>query len=308
MLMASGHAGGEAAMKEIPAKTLLSANRNPGAWFDARYTLNIYRGCCHGCIYCDSRSDCYRVENFDEVAVKKDVLALLEQELRRRRTRGIIGMGAMRDPYNPFEAEKRLTRGSLKLMDRYGFGVHLVTKSPLVTRDADVLKAIQEHDPVNIAMTITASSDDLARKIEPGAPTSSQRFRAVAGLAAEGLVAGILLMPVLPFITDDERNILAIVERAADSGAAYVYPFFGVTLRSGQREYFYRALDRLFPGLREKYACSYGMKYSCWSEHSRRLREVFREACEKKGLLCTMADIIQLSRSKVVQKQQTLFG
>jgi len=295
-------------MREIPAKTLLSINKNPGFWFDARYTLNIYRGCCHGCIYCDSRSDCYHVENFDEVAVKRDVLALLEQELRCKRTRGIIGIGAMSDPYNPYEAEKRLTRESLRLMDRYGFGVHLATKSPLVTRDVDVLKNILVHDPVSIGVTITANSDDLARKIEPGAPPSSERFRAVSRLAGQGLVVGILLMPVLPFITDDERNILAIIERASDSGAAYIYPFFGVTLRSGQREYFYNALDRFFPGLRREYERSYGMKYSCWPGHYRKLQEVFREACDKKGLLYRMEDIIEASRSKVVQRQQSFFG
>ena len=234
-------------MQFIPAKTLLSGYMSGNSWFGYHYNMNIYKGCCHGCIYCDSRSECYRVEHFDTVRAKKNALELLEGELRTKRKTGVIGTGAMSDPYNPFEKEYGLTRGALEAIDAHRFGIGIATKSNLVTRDIDVLSRIQRHSPVLIKITITAVDDDLGKKIEPHVPLSSQRFEAIRDLSRAELCAGILLMPVLPFITDTKENILGIVERARENGARFIYPAFGVTLRANQREYFYDRLEERFP-------------------------------------------------------------
>ena len=222
-------------MEYIEAKTMLTKCRD-SSWFGTNYNMNIYKGCCHGCIYCDSRSECYRIEEFDKVRAKKDSLLLLRNELQRKIRTGIIGFGAMSDPYNPFEQELELTRHSLELVDAYGFGAAIATKSPLITRDTDILQSIAEHSPVICKITVTAADDELSKKVEPNASPSSKRMNAIKQLSESGIFSGILLMPVLPFIEDNEKNITAIVDMAADSGAKFIYPAFGMTLRGNQRK------------------------------------------------------------------------
>lgn len=290
-------------MEYIPAKTILSGYREKNPWFGVNYNMNIYKGCCHGCIYCDSRSECYRVEDFDRVRVKKDALATIQRELASKRKKGVVGTGAMSDPYNPFEEELELTRQALALIDAYGFGASICTKSDLVVRDTGILCNIQKHSPVLVKITVTAADDVLSRKIEPMAPESSRRFAAVETLAENGIFAGILIMPVLPFIEDNEENILGIVRRAAVSGAKFIYPAFGVTLRQNQRDWFYKKLDMLYPGLKEKYLRQFGGEYACASPRARQLWEAFRKECEKRRILYRMDDIIQGYRKNYTQNQ-----
>jgi DNA repair photolyase len=294
-------------MKYVPAKTIVTRAQSPEQWFGMDYNMNIYRGCCHGCIYCDSRSECYHIENFDEVRAKENALEKIESELKTKRKTGVIATGAMSDPYNPYEKLYCLTRGALKLIDRHGFGVAVATKSDLAARDIDILKSISSHSPVIIKVTITASDDELCKKVEPHAPVSSRRFSAIKSLSDAGIFAGVLLMPVLPFIEDSTENIIRIAELASESGARFVYPAFGVTLRQNQRDYFYRCLDRDFPGVKGRYMRQYGNEYKCTSPNYRELWHAFAECCSRLGLLYHMQDIIKAYRGAYDGMQISLF-
>ena len=176
-------------MELIPAKTILQKNKTT-SWFGNDYNMNLYKGCCHGCIYCDSRSECYQIEDFDKVKAKENCIETLRNELRRKIRSGIIGTGAMSDPYNPFEKHERLTEKALMLIDAYEFGVSVITKSELITRDIDLYKQISEHSPVLCKMTITTANDELCRKIEPNVSPSSERFQALAKMSEAGLKNG----------------------------------------------------------------------------------------------------------------------
>ncbi len=252
-------------MEFIPAKTIISTYASGNTWFGNNYTMNIYKGCCHGCIYCDSRSACYGVERFDVVRAKENALAIIGRELKSKRRTGVIGTGAMSDPYNPLEKEYRLTRGALELINANKFGVSIATKSDLITRDIDVLKAIAKHSPVLVKITVTTAEDELCQKLEPNVSVSSKRMAAIKELSDNGIFTGILLMPVLPFLEDTEENISAIVRLASENGAKFIYPAFGVTLRQNQRDWFYQKLDELFPALKQKYIRQYSNAYECRS-------------------------------------------
>lgn len=282
-------------VREIEAKTLLSAARQPDPWFGIKYTMNLYRGCQHRCIYCDSRSECYQIADFDgEVLVKANALALLRRELRSKRVKGYVGTGSMNDPYMPLERQLGLTGRALEIIAELQFPVHVLTKSDLVLRDSDLLAAIEQgaggaSPAAVVSFTITTADDDLARKIEPGAPPPSARFRALAALAARGIATGVLLMPVLPFIEDAPENIRSIVEQAHACGARHVIPAFGMTLRDRQRDYYYRQLDRLFPGLSEKYQRAFGGRYSAAAERARQLETLFTALAARCGLARAVA-------------------
>lgn len=280
-------------MKTVPAKTILQKNKTSD-WFGNDYNMNLYRGCCHGCIYCDSRSECYHVENFDTVHAKENAIMILRDELQRKIRSGIIGTGAMSDPYNPFEKSELLTRHALELINAYGFGITVITKSSLITRDIDVYKDISEHSPVLCKMTITTTDDSLAALIEPNVSPPSERFEALAKMAENGLFTGITLMPVLPFITDSDENIRKLVRTAHQCGVRCIYPWFGVTLRTNQRDHFLSELDKRFPnsGLRQRYEKIYGNRYECSSPNSRDLWRIFTEECEKFGIIYNMKSII----------------
>jgi len=294
-------------MEFIPAKSIISGYADNTSWFGTNYNMNIYRGCCHGCIYCDSRSDCYHVDNFDEVRAKENALAIIERELKSKRRKGVVGTGAMSDPYNPLESDYRLTRGALALINTYEFGIGIATKSDLITRDIDILKEIQTHSPVLIKLTITAYDDGLCRKLESNAPLSSERFAAIEKLSGQGIFTGILLMPVLPFLEDTEENIRGIIRRAHDCGARFIYPGFGVTLRQNQRDWYYKKLDEQFPGLRQKYIQQYGNAYECNSPKAKLLWQMFREECDSLGILYKMKDIINGYKEGYGEKQLSLF-
>ncbi|WP_342759925.1 SPL family radical SAM protein [Kineothrix sedimenti] len=291
-------------MEYIPAKTIITKTKN-GEWFGTDYNMNIYKGCCHGCIYCDSRSECYHIEDFDKVRAKENALQIIRDDLRRKVKKGVIGTGAMSDPYNPFEKELCLTRHALELINVFEFGVAIATKSPLLTRDIDILMDIREHSPVLCKVTITTADDELAAKLEPGAAVSSKRFEVLSSLRENGIFAGILLMPVLPFLEDNEENILNIVHRAAQCSVNFIYPAFGVTLRQNQRDYYYQKLNELFPedNLVGKYRKQYGEYYECRSPRSSRLYSVFAEECEKYGILYKMKDIVHVYKRNYGENQ-----
>lgn len=295
-------------MEWIKAKTILSSYKMQPHWFGTEYNINLYRGCSHGCIYCDSRSSCYRVDDFDTIKPKAKALEILEKELGSRRRRGVVALGAMSDPYNPLEKELKLTRGALSLIDRSGFGLGLATKSPLITRDISLFSRIAGHSPLLLKMTVTTMDESLASLIEPGVSSPAERLDALAELNAAGLFAGILLMPVLPFLEDNAPNILAIVEAASRAAVPFIYAGFGVTLRDNQREWYYHKLDQHFPGLSDQYRCCFGDSYGCALPEAAALEELFRRECEARGILYRMDDIIKAyKRDYDRERQLSLF-
>lgn len=295
-------------METIPAKHLLHRSRDT-QWFGTDHTMNIYRGCCHGCLYCDSRSDCYQIGEFDRVRAKADALRILRDDLARKVRPAFICTGAMSDPYNPFERELELTRHALELIDAYSCGVAVATKSDLIVRDIDILASIQTHSPVICKLTVTTADDALAAKLEPNAPPPSRRLAALGELSGAGLFAGVLLMPVLPFLEDSEENVLSVVEGAARAGAKFVYPALGVTMRQGQREYFLDALERAFPGqgLKERYLRQFGDRYQCVSPRVKTLWKAFAAACRERGVLYDMKSIIRAATLAGGDRQLTFF-
>ncbi len=278
-------------LETIPAKVLLTRTKS-SSWFGADYNMNIYRGCNHGCIYCDSMSDCYRNPDFFRVKAKKDALKILRDNLRSKARAGVVATGSMSDPYNSFEAGHRLSRNALELLSAYGFGVAVATKSTLVTRDIDVFNEIREHSPVIIKITITTADENLCKLVEPGAPSAKERFAAIKSLSDAGIYCGVLMMPILPFINDTVENMRELVRLSAANGAKFIYPWFGLTLRDSQRAYFYQRLDEHFPGLRARYESRYGGTYSCDSPASKKLYAAFKRECAEAGLLHDMRDII----------------
>jgi DNA repair photolyase len=268
----------------IEAKILLSHTKQPDTFFGLRYNMNLYRGCQHRCIYCDSRSECYQIEDFDgEVLVKVNAIELLRKELASKRVKGVIGLGSMNDPYMPLEAEINLAGRALEVIAEFGFPVHIITKSDLILKDLETLKRIAQVY-ATISFTITTADDDLAAKVEPLAPRPSARLAAMRVLADNGVQTGVTMMPILPFIEDNEENIAGVVEQAAAAGASYILPWMGMTMRNRQRDYYYRQLDHHFPGLREKYQRVYGDRYEANSPYSKKLYAIFGTLCLQYGV------------------------
>jgi DNA repair photolyase len=271
-------------IKEIQAKVLLSHVKQPDTWFGLKYNMNLYRGCQHRCIYCDSRSECYQIDSFDsEVLIKANAIELLTNELARKRVKGTIGTGSMNDPYMPLERDVNLTGQALEVIARFGFTVHILTKSDLVLRDLDTLVEINQRYAA-VSFTITTADDELSKRVEPGASPVSDRLQAMRVLAKHGIYTGVTLMPILPFIEDTEENIAAIVQRAHEHGASYIIASFGMTLRDRQRAYYYDKLDQLFPGLRQKYEHKFGDRYECPVNDAGRLSALFNKLCRQYGI------------------------
>lgn len=280
-------------MEFIPAKNIVTRTKS-SEWFGMEYNMNIYKGCCHGCIYCDSRSNCYRIDRFDEVRAKENALQIIRDDLRRKVKKGVIGTGSMSDPYNPFEKEMVLTRHALELVDAFEFGIGIATKSDLIMRDMDILSSIKDHSPVLCKVTVTTMDEKLDSWVEPHAPSPERRMMAVAALRDAGIFSGILLMPVLPFLEDTEENVLEVVEAAHTAGANFIYPAFGMTLRENQRIWYFEKLDEIFPGqdFARRYREAFGNNYQCTSKNARRLWNIFAERCEEYKILYRMKDII----------------
>ncbi len=275
-------------LKEIQAKTLLSSSAQPDTYFGLKYNMNLYRGCVHRCIYCDSRSECYQIENFDgEILVKVNAIELLRKELSGKRVKGTIGLGSMNDPFMPLERDVNLAGQALAVIAEFGYPVHVITKSALVVRELTTLERIA-RTYASVSFTVTTADDELGKKLEPGASRVSERFAAMKTLADHGVQTGVTMMPILPFIEDNEENIAAIVRRAAESGATYIIPGMGMTLRDRQRAYYYAQLDRLYPGLRYKYERTFGDRYSCSSPYAPLLYKRFNALCAEYGLATRM--------------------
>lgn len=294
----------------IKAKTIVSGYVENNSWFGVNYNMNIYKGCPHGCIYCDSRSECYNIDNFDKVRAKENAIDIITKDLKSKSKKGVIMTGSMSDPYNPFEEELCLTRKALEQINLYNFGVAIATKSSLITRDIEILKKISEHSPVLIKITITTFDDILCKKIEPNVSVASERFKAIKELSDNGIYTGILLMPILPFINDNEENIINIVKKAHECGAKFIYSFgFGVTLRGNQRDYYYKKLLEIFKKEKfvSKYIDTFGNRYECSSQNAKELYKVFKGECEKYGILYKMKDIISAYKENYNQTQMSLF-
>ena len=264
-------------MHYVKAKGILSPDNG----------MNLYRGCTHGCIYCDSRSKCYQMNHaFEDIEVKENALELLEKALRSKKKRCMIGTGAMTDPYLPLEEKLQLTRGALELIEKHGFGVAIQTKSDRILRDLEVLQRIHGKSRAVVQMTLTTHDDGLCRILEPNVCVTSARVAALKAFRDAGIPTVVWLCPILPFINDTRENIEGILQSCIDAGVKGVLCFnMGLTLREGNREYFYAQLDRHFPGMKERYIRSYGNAYEINSPRNAELMRLYHRTCEKAGIL-----------------------
>lgn len=253
----------------------------------AKNGMNLYRGCSHGCIYCDSRSKCYHMEHaFEDIEVKENAIVLLENALKHKRQKCMIGTGAMTDPYIPLELELGNVRKALQLISDYGFGATILTKSDRILRDLDLLQQINETTKCVVQMTLTTYDEGLCRKIEPNVCVTQERFAVLKRLRDLGIPTVVWLTPILPFINDTPENILGILELCREAKVYGIICYgMGLTLREGNREYFYRQLDRLFPKMKERYVRTYGNRYEIESPDNRRLMGIFHRKCEEYGIV-----------------------
>jgi len=284
-------------MHYVKAKGILSAKNG----------MNLYRGCSHGCIYCDSRSICYHIDHdFEDIEVKENAIELLESALKRKRSKCMLGTGSMTDPYIPLEMEIGNVRKALSLAYQYGFGFTLITKSNRVLRDLELLKKIHEKTKCVVQMTLTTYDEDVCKKLEPHVSTTKERFEVLQKLKEAGIPTIVWLCPILPFINDTEENIAGILNYCI---AAKVYGILcfgmGLTLREGSREYFYENVDRLFPGMKEKYMQVYGTRYELSSPNSARLMKLFHQKCEQNGIVHDNKQIFEYLNT-FEDKQDTL--
>lgn len=263
-------------MHKKEAKVLLSSSNG----------MNIYRGCTHGCIYCDSRSRCYQMDfPFEDVEVKSNATALLEKALRSKRKKCMIGTGAMTDPYMHCEEKLQNMRKCLELIEEYGFGVAVQTKSDRILRDLDLLKKINEKTKAVVQMTLTTYDEELCRILEPNVCTTRRRFEVLKIMRDNGIPTVVWLDPILPYINDTEENLRGVLSYCIEAKVRGIICFgMGLTLREGNREYFYRKLDEHFPGLKEVYQKKYGQAYEINSDHNSQLMKIFRETCAENGI------------------------
>ncbi len=272
-------------MHFVKAKGILSAKNG----------MNLYRGCSHGCIYCDSRSKCYHMEHaFEDIEVKENAIDLLEYALTHKRKKCMIGTGSMTDPYIPLEMELKNVRKALHLIYEHGFGFTVITKSNRIMRDSDLLRKINERAKCVVQMTLTTFDEDLCKKIEPNVSTTKERFEVLTKLRDAGIPTVVWLTPILPFINDTQDNISGILDLCIEAKVYGVICFgMGLTLREGNREYFYAQLDRLFPGLKENYIHTYGNQYIIESPNNRALMKLFHQKCEVNGIVHNNEQIFQ---------------
>ena len=268
-------------MHFVEAKGIL---HNKGGY----HGMNIYRGCTHGCIYCDSRSLCYQFTHaFEDIEVKKNAPELLEKALRSKREKCMIGTGSMSDPYMHCEKELRLTRKCLEIIERSGFGVAVQTKSDMILDDIDLLDSINKKAKCVVQITLTTYDDNLCSIIEPNVCNTKRRIEVLEQMQKRGIPTVVWLTPVLPFINDTEENITAILEECVRVGVKGIINFdMGLTLREGDREYFYAALDKHFPGIKDKYIYHYGNSYEVPSPNAKQLMKIFKRICKDNGIMC----------------------
>ena len=272
--------------------------------------MNLYRGCTHGCIYCDSRSVCYQMKHdFEDIEVKRDAARILEDQLRRKRKPCMIGTGAMCDPYIHLEEELRVTRQCLEVIERCGFGLTILTKSARILRDLDLLKAIGAKTKCVVQMTLTTYDEDLCRILEPHVSTTKERFSVLEIIHDNAIPTVVWLSPILPFINDTEENLRGLLDYCVRAKVRGIVCFgFGTTLREGDREYFYAKLDAHFPGIKQKYIQTFGNAYECTSPNNDRLWAVYEDVCRQHGILFRPDEVFgYLHRFEPKQRQLSLF-
>lgn len=264
-------------MHKVKAKGILSASNG----------INIYRGCLHGCIYCDSRSDCYQMKHkFEDIEVKENAPELLEKTLSSKRKPCMIGTGAMSDPYIPLEKDLRIMRKCLEIIEKYSFGVTVHTKSSSVMRDIDILEKINRKSKAVLQMTLTTADENLCKIIEPNVSSTAERVRTLNEFHNANIPTVVWLSPFLPFINDTQENIDALLDYCIKAGVKGIICFkIGVTLRNGDREYFYSQLDRFFPGMKERYMRTYGNSYEVLSPNSDYLMKRIENVCQNEGIM-----------------------
>ncbi len=269
-------------MHFVEAKGILTAN-------SGQCGMNIYRGCSHGCIYCDSRSKCYHFTHaFEDIEVKQNAPELLEKALRSKRKKCMIGTGAMSDPYMHIEGELRLTRKCLEIIKQYGFGVAIQTKSDRILRDIELLDEINKSAKCVVQMTLTTYDDELCKIIEPNVCNTKRRIEVLEEMQKRGIPTVVWLTPVLPFINDTKENITSILNECVRVGVKGIIDFgMGLTLRDGDREYYYAALDKHFPGMKERYIKTYHNAYELPSPNAKELTAIFQRICKENGILST---------------------
>lgn len=266
-------------------KNILSANNG----------LNIYRGCEHNCIYCDSRSKCYNMDHdFNDIEIKENSLELLEDELKRKRKKVIISTGSMSDPYMPIEKDLKYTRKMLELIYKYGHGVHIITKSDLILRDFDLLKKINKQAKTRISITLTTYDENTCKIIEPNVCTTNKRFEVLKKLNEEKIETYVWLCPILPYINDSLDNLRCILNMCKEANVKGIVCFgFGLTLREGSREYFYDMLDKYFPNLKKQYIKEFQNGYSCMSKYNKYLYDYFLKFCKENNIMCNNDEIFK---------------
>ena len=287
-------------MHKVDVKGILSSSNG----------MNIYRGCQHNCIYCDSRSLCYGMEHdFEDIEVKQNAPFLLEKALKSKRKKCMIGTGAMSDPYIPLERELKLTRQCLEIVERYGFGATVLTKSSDVLRDLDLFRSINSKSKAVIQMTLTTYDETMCKIIEPNVSSTKERFEALKIFRDNGIPTVVWLDPFLPFINDTEENIKGLLDYCVKAKVKGLICFdIGLTLRSGNREYFYKQLDRHFPKLKEKYIGSYGNSYEITSRNRDKLMKIITDVCRKNGIMYNVNEVFAyLHRFESKEKQLSLF-
>lgn len=264
-------------MHFVKAKGLLSSDNG----------MNLFRGCVHGCIYCDSRSLCYQMDHiFEDIEVKENALELLEKALKSKRKRCMIGTGAMTDPYMPFPETLDLTRRALERIYSHGFGAAVQTKSARILRDLELIAKINQRSKAVVQMTLTTHDDALCRILEPNVSVTSERVAALKAFRDAGVPTVVWLSPILPFINDTRENIEGILESCIEAKVKGILCFnMGLTLRDGNREYFYAQLDKRFPGMKQRYIREFGNRYECNSPWNTELMRLFHRTCEKAGIL-----------------------
>jgi len=278
----------------------------------AKNGMNLCRGCIHGCIYCDSRSRCYNIEHdFEDVEIKINAPQLLEEKLRSKRRRCMIGTGSMSDPYIPLEESLKITRSCLEIIEKYGFGVSIITKSNLILRDIDLLANISRKAKCVVDMTLTTFDEDLCKIIEPNVCGTRERFETLKILRDRGIKTVVWLCPILPFINDTMDNLQGILAYCIEAGVYGIICFgMGMTLREGDREYFYEKLDKHFPGLKKRYVTQYGNNYEVISDNNRELMSYFLAACAENNIVCDNGKLFEYMSTlddKTTWEQPELF-
>lgn len=287
-------------MHKVKAKGILSAANG----------MNIYRGCQHGCIYCDARSKCYQMNHrFEDIEVKENAPELLENALKRKRRKCMIGTGAMSDPYIPLEKELKLTRRCLEIINRYGFGVTVQTKSASVMRDIDLFAKINDKSKAVLQMTLTTADESLCRIIEPNVSVTKERFETLKAFHENGIPSVVWLSPFLPFINDTKENIDGLLKYCIDAKVRGIICFgVGLTLRDGDREYFYSRLDKHFPNMKERYIYTYGNSYQLTSNNNNVLMNRISEVCRNHGIMFGVENVFSyLHKFESKAEQLSLF-